>query len=156
ITHAVPPEFARKPAAAAPIAPTAPLPHEESSLSGPPTGEIGGVPVAFEPVAGAEDFGGLLEESGGTSGELEDSFAGLFDTPAAASEPVVSSTPPLPPAMEVSAPEPVAPAPAPASTPTPPPSPRIETPTIALPTVGVGVPDIVPSARTSAPQPVIP
>lgn len=154
ITHAVPPEFARKPAAAAPIAPTAPLPHEESSLPGPPTGEIGGVPVAFEPVAGAEDFGGLLEESGGTSGELEDSFAGLFDTPAAASEPVVSSTPPLPPAMEVSAPEPVAPAPA--STPTPPPSPRIETPTIALPTVGVGVPDIVPSARTSAPQPVIP
>lgn len=161
ITHAVPKEFtwkpdAAKPAAAAPVAPIPPLPPEDPAPPEPPSAPIESAPAASETVTGAEDFGGLLDESGGSSGELDDSFAGLFDAPAAAPEPEVSSTPPAP--VDTSAPEPEVPAPTPAPIPAPPPPPppRVEIPTMALPAVGIGMPEVAPPARTSAPQPVVP
>ncbi len=150
ISHAVPAALARKPDAATPAAPMpAPLP-EESPLPEPPPANIESAPIASDPVAGADDFGSLLDESGGTSGELEDSFAGLFEPAAAAPEPAVSSTPPPPPAAAISAPRPAVPGPM------PPPALRAEIPTIALPAGNLGAPQTQPPAAISSPQPAVP
>ena len=164
ISHAVPDLSIDKPDVATPTpAPIPTPPPVEPALPNPPANAVS-APATPDPVADGDgdDFGGLLDEASGISGELEDSFAGLFETPAATPEPTEPIAPPtLPTAAAISAPQPAIPIP-----PSSPPVPRIEIPTMALQAVNVDVdavraspsasPSASPPASISAPRSAVP